>query len=546
MDNIGILIILILYALLMLGIGVWSSRTSHKGSSDYFLGGNQIGPWVISMSEKASESSGFMTAGLPGEAYSTGMSAAWNAVSSVFSIFNWVFFAKPLRRLSKILKSITIPDYLSTRYQDHSNIMRGVSIFMMTLFQTVYICAQFVAFGVLFEVILDLNFTIGVIVGGIITIVYTVMGGFFAVTITDFIQGVLMATAFIILPIIGITKVGGFNEMGSSLGDTMGTDFLKPFFDNPTLTLAGVIAIISYLFIGIGFNGAPHVLVRYMALRTTRDVKKIAIIGIVWMMISYYGAVFIGLAGLTLFPDLGNPEEIFPVMAIELLPWWLGGIIVAAALSALMSSIDSMLLITSSSIAEDLWNKIFYKGKLSEKRTILVSQISTVIIGVIGIVIAVNPFDSVFWLAVFAWAGLATCFGPPVVLSLYWKGVTKWGAISGMIVGPIVTILWYMWPPIDIYEGGPAFLAALATIVIVSLLTKSPKDDQFEAMWSSYNEKNAAGTPSFLPDEYEYLKNMQNNDLRLRADKHIVRDFIAKQATVASPFKQLRKSTSLG
>ncbi|HIW46382.1 MAG TPA: sodium/proline symporter [Candidatus Yaniella excrementigallinarum] len=546
MDNIGILIILILYALLMLGIGIWSARASLKGSSDYFLGGNQIGPWVISMSEKASESSGFMTAGLPGEAYSTGMSAAWNAVSSVFSIFNWVFFAKPLRRLSKILKSITVPDYLSARYQDHSNIMRGVSIFMMTLFQTVYICAQFVAFGVLFEAILDLDFTIGVIVGGVITIIYTVMGGFFAVTITDFIQGVLMATAFIVLPIIGITKVGGFNEMGSRLGDSMGPDFLKPFFDNPTLTLAGVIAIISYLFIGIGFNGAPHVLVRYMALRTTRDVKKIALIGIVWMMVSYYGAVFIGLAGLTLFPDLGNPEEIFPVMAIELLPWWLGGIIIAGALSALMSSIDSMLLIASSSIAEDLWNKIFHKGELSEKKTILVSQISTIIIGVLAIVIAINPFDSVFWLAVFAWAGLATCFGPPVVLSLYWKGVTKWGAISGMIVGPIVTILWYMWPPLDIYEGGPAFLAALAAIVIVSLLTKAPKDDQFEAMWSSYNEKNAVGTPSFMPDEYEHLKNMQNTDLRLRADKHIVRDFIAKQATVASPFRQLRKSTALG
>src|SRR5699024_3028385 len=232
---------------------------------------------------------------------------------------------------------------------------------------------------------------------------------------------------------------------GSRLGDSMGTDFLKPFFDNPTLTLAGVIAIISYLFIGIGFNGAPHVLVRYMALRTTRDVKKIALIGIVWMMISYYGAVFIGLAGLTLFPDLGNPEEIFPMMAIELLPWWLGGIVVAGALSALMSSIDSMLLIASSSIAEDLWNKIFHKGQLSEEKMILVSQISTVIIGVIAIAIAINPFDSVFWLAVFAWAGLATCFGPPVVLSLYWKRVTKWGAISGMIVGPVVTILWYTW-----------------------------------------------------------------------------------------------------
>src|SRR5699024_7227358 len=292
MDNIGILIILILYALLMLGIGIWSARASLKGSSDYFLGGNQIGPWVISMSEKASESSGFMTAGLPGEAYSTGMSAAWNAVSSVFSIFNWVFFAKPLRRISEILKSITIPDYLSARYQDHSNIMRTVSIVMMTVFQTVYICAQFVAFGVLFEVVLNTGFATGVIVGGIITILYTVAGGFFAVTLTDFVQGILLAVAFVVLPIVGIAEIGVFIQMGTVLTESMGSDFMKPFFENPTLTFAGVIAIISYLFIGIGFNGAPHVLVRYMALRTTRDVKKIAIIGIVWMMIAYYGAVF--------------------------------------------------------------------------------------------------------------------------------------------------------------------------------------------------------------------------------------------------------------
>src|SRR5699024_2918628 len=238
--------------------------------------------------------------------------------------FNWVFFAKPLRRLSKLLKSITIPDFLSTRYQDHSNTMRAVSIFMMTLFQTVYICAQFVAFGVLFEVVLDMDFSIGVIVGGVVTIAYTVMGGFFAVTITDFIQGLLLAMAFVVLPIAGIANIGGFNQLGSSLTESMGSDFLKPFFENPTLTFAGVIAIISYLFIGIGFNGAPHVLVRYMALRTTRDVKKIALIGIIWMMISYYGAVLIGLAGLVLFPDIGNPEEIFPLMAMELLPWWLG------------------------------------------------------------------------------------------------------------------------------------------------------------------------------------------------------------------------------
>ncbi|HEY4534689.1 MAG TPA: sodium/proline symporter [Enteractinococcus sp.] len=541
----GILIVLILYLVLMLGIGVVSAR-SNKGSSDYFLGGNRIGPWVLSMSEKASESSGFMTAGLPGEAYSSGMSAAWNAVSSVFSIFNWVFFAKPLRRLSELLKSLTIPDYLSTRYQDHSHLMRGVSIFMMTLFQTVYICAQFVAFGVLFEVVLGLDFAMGVIIGGIVTTLYTMVGGFFAVTLTDFIQGILLAMAFVVLPIVGIVNIGGFNQMGASLSESMGSDFLKPFFENPTLTFAGVIAIISYLFIGVGFNGAPHVLVRYMALRTTRDVKKIALIGIIWMMIAYYGAVFIGLAGLVLFPDLGNPEEIFPVMAMELLPWWLAGIIIAAALSALMSSIDSMLLITSSSIAEDLWNKMFYKGRLSEKKTILVSQISTVIIGIIAIAIAINPFDSVFWLAVFAWAGLATCFGPPVILSLYWKRVTRTGAIAGMIVGPVVTVLWYLWPPIDIYEGGPAFIAALLTIVVVSLLTKAPDDEEFDDMWSAYNEQTEVGTPSFLPSDYAYLKSMQAEELQMKSDKRIVRDLIEQKLTVASSFNPVKGSASFG
>src|SRR5699024_10968562 len=222
------------------------------------------------------------------------------------------------------------------------------------VFQTVYICAQFVAFGVLFEVVLGLNFSVGVIIGGVITILYTVVGGFFAVSLTDFIQGLLMAFAFIILPIAGIIEIGGFNEMGHAITQSLGSDFLQPFFGNSALTIAGLIAIISYLFIGIGFNGAPHVLVRYMALRNTRDVKRIALIGIVWMMVAYYGAVLIGMSGLALFPGIENPEHIFPTMTIELLPWWLAGVIVSAALSAMMSSIDSMLLIASSTIAEDM------------------------------------------------------------------------------------------------------------------------------------------------------------------------------------------------
>ncbi len=537
MGGIGILSIVILYMIFLLALGIWSARMSSGGSSAYFLGGRTLGPWVLSMSEKASESSGFMTVGLPGEAYSTGMSAAWNAVSSVFSIFNWLFFAKRIRRLSEIQNSITVPDFLSARFKDDTHIMRWVSIIVMTIFMTVYVCAQFVAFGVLFEVVLGVSFSTGVIVGGVVTIIYTIMGGFFAVSLTDFIQGLLMAFAFLVLPILAIIEIGGFNEMGYQLTEMMGQEFLAPFFGNSALTIAGLIAIISYLFIGIGFNGSPHVLVRYMALRNTRDVKRIAMIGIVWMMIAYYGAVLIGLSGLALFPGLEDPEHIFPTMAVELMPWWLAGIIVSGALSAMMSSIDSMLLIASSTIAEDMWNKIFKKGELRENRTIFISRIATGVLGAFAVIIALNPLDSVFWLAVFAWAGLATCFGPPIILSLFWKGVTKTGAIAGMIMGPLVTVIWYFWPPVDIYEGGPAFIAAMLTIVIVSLFTKPPEGDDFERMWDEYTEKNELGRFSFLPSDEAVIRNLKTSNLGDRTEKEIIRELVDRSHKSPSTFQ---------
>nr|WP_020006558.1 sodium/proline symporter [Salinicoccus albus] len=537
MGSTGILIIFILYLVMLLGIGIWSARTSSKGASEYFLGGRKLGPWVISMSEKASESSGFMTVGLPGEGYNTGMSAAWNSVSAVFSIFNWFFFAKPIRRISEIQKSITIPEFLSSRFQDDTNSMRIVSIVVMTVFQTVYVTAQFVAFGVLFEVVLGLNFATGVIAGGIITIIYTVLGGFFAVSLTDFIQGIIIAFALFFLPIIGIMEVGGFNELGYQLTASMGSEFLMPLFGESALTFAGLIAIISYLFIGFGFNGSPHILVRYMALRNTRDVKRIALIGIIWMMIAYYGAVLIGMAGVVLFPDLADPEQIFPTMAVELLPWWLAGIILAGSLSAMMSSIDSMLLIASSTIAEDLWNKIFHKGELNEEKTILISRIATILLGAFGIVIAINPLDSVFWMAVFAWAGLATCFGPPIILSLFWKRVTKIGAIAGMITGPAVTVLWYLFPPLDIYEGGPAFISALIVIVVVSLFTKPPEGDRFEKFWDEYTRKNELGRPSFQPSDLETVQKLETQDLTTKTEKEIIMELLDGKFKTASTFE---------
>src|SRR5699024_7188835 len=195
-----------------------------------------------------------------------------------------------------------------------------------------------------------------------------------------------------------------------------------------------------------------------------------------------------------------------------------------------------MLLIASSTIAEDMWNKIFNKGELREDRTILISRIATAVLGAFAIIIALNPLDSVFWLAVFAWAGLATCFGPPIILSLFWKGVTKIGAITGMIVGPLVTVIWYFWPPLDIYEGGPAFIAALAAIVLVSLVTKPPEDDDFDRLWNDYTAKNEVGRFALLHSHCYVIENLITSNLDNKTEKEIIMDLIDREYKSAGTF----------
>lgn len=533
MDNPTVFIVIVLYLLMLIGLGIFAIRANVTGE-DYLLGGRRMGPWIISMSEKASESSGFMTIGLPGEAYSIGLSAAWNSVTCVFSIFNWTVTAKRLRRYSEILKSITIPDYLNSRFADSTNSLRITGIIVMVLFQTVYVTAQFVAAGTVFEAVLGINYSYGVAIGGLIAIIYTIFGGFYAVSLSDFIQGLLIAFGLGVMPVVAIVQLGGFGVMGTALSETMGIGFNAPFFGETLLSLGVVVIILSYLAIGFGFLGNPHILIRYMAMRSTRNIKNVALMGILWMMIAYYGAVLIGMSGRVMFPGLDDAAQIYPLMAMELFPAWLAGVLIAAALSAMISSADSMLLIAASSVSEDLWNKTVKKGALPKKELLLISRIVTLILGVIGFFFALFPFDTVFWIAVFAWAGLASCFGPPIILSLLWKKVTKWGALAGMIVGPAVTIIWYYWKPIAIYEGGPAFLSALLAVFVVSLLTEPPQSSEFEKTWSIYDEKTEVGTFKPLTTvQININKELKNDNLKLHTEADIVKRLLNKR--VISP-----------
>ena len=393
------------------------------------LGGNELSPWVLSMSEKASESSGYMTMGLPGEASVVGFSVSWAAVVSYFSLFNWFFMAKPLRRMSEIFNSLTVTDYLQKRFADDKNIIRMVGVIIMMIFEVVYVGVQYIALGKLFELLFGVSFAAGVIIGAIICISYTVVGGFTSVARNDFIQGVIMFFGLGIMPLLMIPKLGGLNAISTKLIATHGEAWLLPYFGDMTLNNIGtLILILSYVAIGIGFVGSPHIIVRYMATKSKRDITAMAMIGAIWMVVSYYGAISIGMMGSIMDISVADPENIMMIAALEMFPAVLAGLLISASLAAILSSADSMLLIAASTVAEDFFNHVLNKGKLTDDQVIRYNRILIIVLGVAGIAFAINPMDSIFWLAVFAWAGLACCFGPVIVLSLYWRNVTKQGA----------------------------------------------------------------------------------------------------------------------
>ncbi|MBQ7757356.1 MAG: sodium/proline symporter PutP [Oscillospiraceae bacterium] len=466
----------------MLGIGFYFTNKS-KSMGDYFLAGRSLGSWVTAMSAQASDMSGWLLMGLPGAAYATGMGNYWLAVGlCIGTVLNWCFVAKRLRTFTeKAGDSITIPEYFQNRFKTDSPVVRLVCAVVIFVFFLVYTTSAFVSGGKLFMVVFGApetaaNEKFAVIFTALIIVLYTLFGGFNAVAWTDFIQGLLMIIAIVALPIAIIN-----NTSEASL------ETLKSMNDGAFLSFTqdkGFNSIISDLAWALGYFGMPHILVRFMAIKDKKLVKKSAIIAIVWVIISLFAAVLIGILGRAYLDSKGiildgsaQQELIFIKTVKMLFPAAFAGIFLSAVLASIMSTADSQLLVTASAVVNDIF-KIFKKN-ISDKTAMWISRGAVMAISVIACILALNPKDSIMGIVSNAWAGFGASFGPAILFSIYWKRVTLKGTVAGIISGATTVILWcyvLKWNG-DLYAIIPGFIISAIVTVIGSLIDKKPSDE---------------------------------------------------------------------
>lgn len=478
-----VIISLSIYMIGMLLIGYWSYRRTST-LSDYMLGGRELGPAVTALSAGASDMSGWLVMGLPGALYASGISNLWLPIGlTIGAYLNYLFLAPRLRAYTEVANdSITIPDYLENRFEDNKNILRLVSGIVILVFFIFYTSSGMVSGGTLFESAFGLDYKLGLFVTATVVLLYTLFGGFLAVSMTDFVQGTIMFVALILVPIVVFTNIGSLppiihdiRQINPSLLDLFkGTSFL------------GIVGLLAW---GLGYFGQPHIIVRFMAIRDVKELKTARRIGIGWMIITLLGASVVGLLGISYFSHHGgalkNPETVFVQFANLLFNPFITGFILAAMLAAIMSTISSQLLVTASAVTEDFY-KTFLRRKASDKELVLVGRLSVLLVAVIAIIMSLNPSATILSLVSHAWAGFGSAFGPVVLISLFWKRMTKWGALSGMVVGGLVVIIWLqLGLSATLYEMVPGFFLSCVAVYVVSLLTKAPAQsisDQFEEM----------------------------------------------------------------
>ena len=480
-------IAIVIYLAVMLAIGFWSYKKTDK-YDDYVLGGRGLHPFVAAMSAGASDMSGWLLMGLPGALFLTGMSELWIAIGlTVGAWANWKWVAPRLRSYSEIAgNSITVPSFFENRLRDNSRALRVIAAIIIIFFFTFYVSSGMVAGGRYFEATFNGDYLTGLLIVSAVTLIYTLVGGFLAVSYTDTVQGVMMFAALIIVPIMALVSLDNPSEIFSFAAENpYGTTGIEnPNYFN---MIAGVsaAAIIGNAAWGLGYFGQPHIIVRFMAMRKASDAKAGRAYGISWMILSVTGAVFTAIIGTVFFTqndysitDQESFETIFLDMAQVMFHPLVAGLVLTAVLAAIMSTMSSQLLIVSSSLIEDLWKMVTNK-ELGEKTLINLSRGAVLVIAVIGGVLAINPSDSILGLVGFAWAGFGSAFGPLVLLALYWKRLNSKGAIAGMVTGAVVSMVWGMVPATSslIYEIVPGFIAHLVVAVVVTLLTKEPSEE---------------------------------------------------------------------
>ncbi|NOQ32227.1 MAG: sodium/proline symporter PutP [Helicobacteraceae bacterium] len=465
-----VLISFTLYMLVMVAIGLYFYFKTDS-LSDYILGGRGLGPGVTALSAGASDMSGWLLLGLPGMMYSDGLVASWIAVGLIIGAYlNWHYIAKPLRVYTHYLNdSITIPDYFSNRFEDDKNVIRVITAVVILLFYTLYTSSGLVGGAKLFEATFNLDYSTALMIGSFIIVSYTFLGGYNAVSWTDFIQGILMMLALVITPIVVISEIGGLNEAIRIIEqtDVSRLDFLSG---------SSLIGIISLLAWGLGYFGQPHILVRFMSIRDKDEMHRAKAIGMTWMILSIVGSLAVGFFGYAYVIangiDLQDSEKIFITLSQLLFNPWIAGFLLAAILAAIMSTIDSQLLVSSSVLTRDIYHALLRKNA-TNRELVWVGRSTVIIIAIIAWYISTDSNSSVLKLVAYAWAGFGAAFGPLIILSLYNKEITKEGAIAGILVGSITVIIYKQLDGgiFDIYELLPGFIFAWIAIITFSKIS---------------------------------------------------------------------------
>lgn len=473
-----------IYLVGMLLIGYYSYKKT-SDLNDYMLGGRGLGPAVTALSAGASDMSGWMLMGLPGAMYASGISSLWLAIGlTIGAYLNYLIIAPRLRTYTEVANdSITIPDFLENRFNDYSKILRSVSALVILIFFTLYTSSGLVAGGRLFESSFNTDYKVGLFLTAGVVVAYTLFGGFLAVSMTDFIQGVIMFIALILVPVVAFTDIGGVQDTFQEIKNV--DPSLLDFFKGTSF-----LGILSLLAWGLGYFGQPHIIVRFMAIGSIKQLKTARRIGMGWMIVSIIGAMLTGLIGIAYYSiqgqELADPETVFIAFSTTLFHPLITGFLLAAILAAIMSTISSQLLVTASSLTEDFY-KTFFRRDASDKELVLIGRITVLIVALVGISLSINPNDTILGLVGYAWAGFGSAFGPVILLSLHWKRMTKWGALAGMVVGAVTVLIWANISVLQetLYEMIPGFLLSTIAVILVSLATEKPSkeiEEQYHQM----------------------------------------------------------------
>ena len=475
----ALIVSLAIYFILMIAIGIYSWRKSTSSSEEFLLGGRNLSPGVTALSAGASDMSGWLLLGLPGALFVSGLSQAWIGIGLVVgALANWIIVAPKLRHQTEFYdNSLTIPGFLAARFSSQGTLLRIVSAVVIVVFFAVYTASGLVGGGKLFVSAFDAQYMTGIWITAIVVLIYTTMGGFLAVSLTDVIQGSLMMLALVVIPLVVLFSEAG---VSSSEAVTSMTAYDPEYFSmTKGITLLGWLSTVAW---GLGYFGQPHIITRFMAIRRTEDMPVARNICMTWMVISLLGAFSVGVFGHAYAIKnnivVDDPETIFIILSDLLFHPFVTGFLYAALLSAIMSTVSSQLIVASSSLAEDLYRAV-YRKDAAESTVVAIARASVVVVGLLAVWIASDPESQVLGLVANAWAGFGAAFGPLIILALTWKRMTGAGAVAGLITGAVVVIAWIqlglnksLFGGEGLYEIVPGFAAAWAAIVIVSLMTR--------------------------------------------------------------------------